>query len=98
MDAQGASHVGQGHPQEVVHGDDRSMSRIEARERRIQELSVGKGGGDVQRRRVVDRAELDLDDPAIATPDEVETGVDGQAMEPGVEPVRVAETGQVYEV
>ena len=39
--------------------------------------------------------ELDLDRAPSPAPGEVEAGVDGQAMEPGVEPVRVAETGQV---
>ena len=40
-------------------------------------------------------ADLDLDRASSTTPEEVETGVDGQAMQPGIEPVRVAETRQV---
>ena len=39
--------------------------------------------------------EVDLDDPALAPPGEVETGVDGQAMEPGIEPVWVAQAREV---
>ena len=41
------------------------------------------------------RRELDLDRTPSPAPGEVETGVDGQAMEPGVEPIRVAQTRQV---
>ena len=39
--------------------------------------------------------ELDLDHPPASATSEVETGVDGQAMEPGVEPVGVTQPRQV---
>jgi hypothetical protein len=94
-DAQDTCHLWQGHPEQIVEGDDRAMARIQARERLVQHLAVGKGSGDVGRRRVVDGSELDLDDPALAATNEVETGVDDEAMEPGVEPVGVAKSRQV---
>ena len=43
----------------------------------------------------VDLFELDLDHPSATTPGEVEAGVDGEPMEPGVEPVRVAQAREV---
>ena len=39
--------------------------------------------------------ELDLDDPAAPTAGQVEAGVDGQAMEPGIEPVGITQSRQV---
>ena len=43
----------------------------------------------------VDRVELDLDDAPASTAGDVETGVHGQAMEPGVEPIGVTQPRQV---
>jgi hypothetical protein len=39
--------------------------------------------------------ELDLDGPSSSTAREVETGIDGQAMEPRVEPIGLAKAGEV---
>ena len=43
----------------------------------------------------MERSQLDLDRPALAAPDQVEAGIDEQSMEPAVEPVHVAQRGQV---
>ena len=43
----------------------------------------------------VDGVELDLDHPPASTTREIETGVDGQAVEPGIEPVGVTQPRQV---
>ncbi len=45
--------------------------------------------------RAVDRVELHLDDPAASPAGKVEAGVDGQAMEPGIEPRGVTQPRQV---
>src|SRR6476646_10875473 len=50
---------------------------------------------DVGRCRRSERGDLDLHRAPSPVPGDVETGIDGQAMEPGVEPIRVAEARQV---
>ena len=94
-DAQGRRHVGQRHPQEIVQGDDRTMSRVEAPECQVHQLAVGEVAGVVGRRGSVDGVELDFDRTPSPAPGEVEAGVHGKAMEPGIEPLRVAKPGQV---
>ena len=59
-DAQGACHVRQGHPEEVVQDDDRPPLWIEMSEGVVEQLTVGDGRGDVADRRAVDRGQLDL--------------------------------------
>jgi hypothetical protein len=44
---------------------------------------------------MVHRRQLDLDRPSSSTAGEVQTGVDGQAMQPGVEPIGLAKPGEV---
>jgi hypothetical protein len=43
----------------------------------------------------IERTELHLDRPAPAAADQIEARVDGQAVEPGIEPVRVAEAREI---
>jgi MFS family permease len=78
-----------------MQGDDCPVSRSQARQGLIQELAVGERARDVSRRGRIDRRQFDLDDPTLAASDQVETGVDEQSMDPGVEPVRITNTGQV---
>ena len=61
----------------------------------VEQLAIGESAGDVVGHRRVDRHQFDLDDAALAAPDEIETGVDEQSMQPGIEPVGIAETRQV---
>src|SRR4051812_18473932 len=61
----------------------------------VEQLAVGETGRDIDRGWCVDRRELDLDHPPLAAPDEIETRIGEQPLQPGVEPVRIAETGQV---
>ena len=89
-DAKGNGYLWQRHPEEVMQGDDRSMARIEAPKRRVQELALGERSGVVGHVHRVDRRDLDLDRAPTTAPNEVETGVDGQSVEPGVEAIRVA--------
>ena len=78
-----------------MQGDDSSMARIEAPERRVQELAVGKRTRVVGHAEGVDRSELDLDRAPTTVSDEIETGMDRQSVQPGVEAIRITEPGQI---
>ena len=78
-----------------MHRDDRTVPWIEAQQRRVHELAVGQRGRMIGRRRRIERTELDLDRAPASASREVETGIDGQLAKPGIEPVRVTQTGQV---
>ncbi len=62
-DAEGVRHVGQRHPEEVVHDDHGSPFGIDLAERVVEDLAVGDRGRDVTGRRGVDRSQLDFDRP-----------------------------------
>jgi hypothetical protein len=85
----------QRHPEEVMHRDDRSMARIEAPERRVDQLAVGQRARVIGHRGRIDRCQLDLDRASSTAPGEIETGVDRQSVQPGLEPLRIAKTRQV---
>ena len=93
-DTQGIRHLGQRHPQEVVHATI-ARFRVEAPERLVEQVAIDEGGREVGWRRRLDRGQLDLDRATSPTADEVETGVDGQPVKPGVETIGVAEARQV---
>ena len=71
------------------------MAGIKPQQRPVHELAVGEGAGRIGCRRRIDRIELDLDRPSSPTPGKVEARVDGQPVEPGLEPVGITETRQV---
>ena len=62
---------------------------------RVDEVAIGERAGHVVHGRRVDGLELDLDRPPSTAAGQVETRVDGQAMEPGIEPVGVTQPRQV---
>jgi hypothetical protein len=78
-----------------MQGDDRSMARIEAPERNFQELALCERARVVGHIGGVDRRQFDLHRTATSTAEEVETGVDRQTMQPGIESVGVTKPGQV---
>ena len=78
-----------------MQGDDRAVTRIEAPQSGVHELAVGERTGVVGLRGRVDRAQLDLDRAPAPAPQEVETSVDDEAVQPGVEPVGIAESRQL---
>ena len=92
---QGCRHLAEGHPEEVVQHDDRPVPLIEPAHGRVDELPIGQRAGQVGRGGHVDGRKLDLDGAPSTAPDLVETGIDGQAMEPGVEPIGVTQPRQV---
>ena len=90
-----ASGLGQGEFEVVVEDHDRPQLRLEAAQGRVELVAVRAWAGPVGDGDIGQRCELHLDDPTPTVPGRVEAGVDGQSMEPGVEPVRVAQPGQV---
>src|SRR5689334_20362739 len=75
--------------------DYRPMPGRQAGKGLVEQLAVGETGRDVDRGGCIDRRELDLDDAPLAATYEVKTCVGEQPLQPGIEPVRIAETGQV---
>jgi hypothetical protein len=71
------------------------VAGIEPGKRGVDELTLSDGRGRIVVGGRIQRAELDLHRPSATATDEVETGVDGQSIEPGIEPVRVPETREV---
>jgi hypothetical protein len=78
-----------------VQHDDRALRGLDGCEHAFDVQRVGHPGRGVRGRRVVERRELDLEEPAASLPGEVETRVDRQSVEPGIEPARVAKPAQV---
>ena len=89
----GRRDLGQRHPQEVVERHDRAMVGIEAPER-LRRAARGRRRAAVGAEGT-NGGELDLDRRAAPAPGDVETGVDGQSVEPGVEPVGISQPRQV---
>src|SRR5262245_17822418 len=71
------------------------MPGIELSEGLLELVAVGDSAGCVRRGRHVDLLELDLDHPPSSTSGEIEAGIDGQAVHPGIEPIGVAQTRKV---
>ena len=94
-DVERRRHVGQRHPQVVVQDDDGAPLRIEPAERVVEQLA-----GSHQPGMVADGGSaIGVSSTSIAaaptSADSLEAGVHGQAVEPGVETVRIAQPGQV---
>jgi len=94
-DAQLRGDLGQRHPDEVVENDDGAPLGLEPAEGLIEKLPFGHVRGHVAAEWFGHRRELDLVDAASPPAREVETRVGCQAVQPGVEPVRIAQPGQV---
>ena len=78
-----------------MQDDDRPMLGVEARERVFEHVAIGDLAGHVGRGGHIDGGQLDLDHATSPSPDQVETGMDDQAVEPGVEPVRVTQAREI---
>ena len=94
-DPQRDGDVGQRHPEVVVQDHDGAPLRRQLAQRAVDELALGNVGRRIANGRHGQGRELDFDGTTAAASRRVETGIHGEAMEPGVEPVRVAQPGQV---
>ena len=83
------------HPGEVMEHEHGSLVGVEAPEASLQQVAVGDAARLVADDRRGDRREVDLDGATSPLAVDVEAGVDRQPIEPGPEPVRVAQAGQV---
>ena len=75
--------------------DDGALLRVKPLERAIEEIAIGDERGRIGDGRVIERCQLHLDDPPAPMPRGIDTGVHGEPVEPGIEPLRVAQPGQV---
>ena len=94
-DVKGCRDLGQRHANEVVQDHDCPALLVEAAHRAVDEGSIRHGDGRIGSGRSEQWRDLDLDRSSPATPGQVETCVDSQAIDPGIEPVRIAETPQI---
>ena len=79
-----------------MQDDERALLRVEAGERPLDQVAVRQVAGVVAGdRRFVDGVDVDLDRPPASPAGLVEAGVHEEAVEPGIEPVRVTKPGQV---
>ena len=79
-----------------MQDDERALLRVEAGKGLLDQVAVRQAAGVVAGHgRFVDREDVDLDRPPASPAGLVEAGVHEEAVEPGVEPVRVTKPGQV---
>ena len=87
--------LGQRHPNEVMEHHDGSPLGLEPAEGFIEKLSLGHVRGHVAAEGFEEGRQLDLVHATATPAREIEARMDGQAVEPGVEAVRVAQPGQI---
>jgi len=84
-----------GHPHVVVEYEDGAMFHREVSKAALELITVRNEAGLVPDRRRRDRVEFDFHRPAAAAANDVEAGVDGQSVEPGLESIWVAQAREV---
>ena len=94
-DTERGRHLGERHAQVVVQHDDRPTIGIERSQDVVDEIAPRDADGLVRDRGVVDRRKLDFDRTSSSTSGEIETRVDGESVEPRVEPVGLAKSREV---
>ena len=95
-EVEGLGHGRHGHPDVVVEHEDGTLLRRQGGGSRVRAgHDPATSPVEVADRLRAQWRQLDLDRPATTPPGDVEAGVDGQSMEPGVEPVRVAQARKV---
>ena len=94
-DAERVGCFGQRQLEVETKDDDGALLRVKPLERAIEEITIGDERGRVGDRRVIERCQLHLDDPLAPMPRGIDTSVHGEPVEPGIEPLRVAQPGQV---
>ena len=81
--------------EEEAKDDHSTLLGLELRERMIEKVAIRDHRRGVGDGRMVEGCELHLDDAAASPSGLVEAGIHGESVEPGPEPVRVAQPGQV---
>src|SRR4051794_16804352 len=94
-DAEGVGNLDQGQPEVVVQYEDRPLFRRQPPEPPLELVAIGDLASPVLDLRPVDRQEADVGAPVSLPARFRIAGVDEEAVEPGIEPVRIAETGQL---
>ena len=82
------------HPEEVVQDDDGAPLRPEPLERAVEQVAIGDERRHVAHRGVVERSQLHLHGPTPPAAGRVHAGVEDEAMEPGLEAIRIAKGRQ----
>jgi hypothetical protein len=85
----------QRHPEVVVQDDDGTPLRIEFAKRCVKEIAICNVGRDVRGWRSIEWRQLDLYRTPAAVSDRIDAGTEDQAVEPGLEPVRIAKRRKV---
>lgn len=78
-----------------MEDDDGPPFRGQTAEGLVEKITIGELGLGVSDGRMRQWGQLHLDDPATASAGCVEARIHGQTVEPGIEPVRVAQSGKV---
>ena len=94
-DAEGRRDLGQRHPQEVVQDDDRATALVQVAKHPVDLVAIGERAGHVRRERRVDGRQLDLDRPPSPAAGLVDAGIDGESIQPGIEPVGIPQLREV---
>ena len=82
-------------PEEVVDDDDRSPVGIETPERSFHLVAVDDDGVGIADGDVGHWSQFDLDDTATTSPQDLEAGTNGDPVDPGREPIGIAQSRQV---
>ena len=90
-----AGHLVERQPEVEMQDDDRTPFGLEHGQRAVDEITLDDAASAVADGRKVERIELHFDHPSPALARDVDAGVDGEAPQPGVEPVRVTKPRQV---
>ena len=94
-DVEGHCDVGQRHPDVVVKDDDGPALLIQLAKNVVDQLPVGVLRGAVRHGRRVKRRELDLYHAPMPLPDLIQAGINGESVEPGVEPVGISKLPEI---
>ncbi len=78
-----------------MQDDDRAMLRLETSQCPVELVAQGECLGRIGQSDEPRWVELDFGHATTPSTRQVETGMNGQSMEPGIEPVRVAKPGQI---
>jgi len=78
-----------------VHDNEGSSLGVEPPKRSIEQVSLGNDGGNIAGRLDVEGTKLHFHRASPAATSEGETGANGQAIQPGIEPFRVAQARKI---